>query len=470
MNYKNKYSYSYIDDWIQFIKYNKKTKPSTDYKKALLITGPSGVGKTTCLYNILHSYDYNITEFNLLDFKNHSLIKEHINNILHYKNIQALFNNTQNNKIIIFNEIDKISLSDRSIVNNVIKYIRSHIDTTTSFIPIIFKGNTYTNYFSTIKEVAMYLSFPLPTDNDIFLFCKEYVHTQRMSLTDVQIQCLIEYFIPNFRLIKNNLDIVNFYIQKHKKFSLPKIKQIIKNNQSDIDIDMYQSVYELLNTKQDLLTCEHIMSKDTKYILLLLHKNILSYIQYNTKNTFTNKLKQIYDIYTYFNYSTHILYNFDSSNRLFLYNYVNSSISVLCNSIVNNKHYKLDYGKFSTIQKSPIYSKLNYKFCNLKYINIITTKININPYNFQMFSHYLYYIIQKYKIKKYTTVLKKYISTKSIQSKELDKIFKLNYLNKLYKSKKKKSYYKIYKECMKIENKKTKKKNQKIKQNKSRKK
>ena len=446
MNYKKKYSYTYIDQWVQFIKYNKQINPSVDYKKSILITGPCGIGKTTCLYKVLSAHNYNITEFNLLDFKNHSEIKKQISNILHYKNIHSLFTNTNNNNIIIFNEIDKISVSDRSIINNIIKYIRSSTPNNKKYVPIIFKGNNYSSFFKKITEVAMYLKFPLPSENDKFLFCKDYIHTNNISITDVQIQCFIEYLPYNYRSIKNNLDVIFFYIKKNKTFSLENIKLLIKDNQNDLDVDIYQGVYELLTSKLEPETCQHIMSKDTKYILLLLHKNILSYVQYNTKNTSLNKLHRIEDIYTYMNYSTLILHYFNNVNKLFLYNYINSTVSVLCNSIVNNKKNRLEYGKFSIIHKSPIYSKLNYKFCNLKYIKILTNKLNINDYNFQLFSHYLYYIINKYKIKKYAVVAKHFIDTHALQSKELDKIFKLNYLHK--NNIKKKNYSKIYKELL----------------------
>ena len=388
MNYKNKYSYKYIDEWIQFALYDKKKNSKTEYKRSLLITGPCGIGKSTCLYSVLNKYKYNITEFNLLDFKNHSLIKEQINNILHYKNIQSLFTNTPNKNIIIFNEIDKITVSDRAIINNIIKYIRLFKSYDKKYVPIIFKGNSYNSFYKSITDVAMYLKFPLPTENDIYLFCKKHIKKNKIKLTDVQLSCFISFLPSNFRSIKNNLDVINFYIKKNK-FSLPRIKEIINNNKNDVDIDIYQGVYELLTTKMEPIECEHIMSKDTKYIMLLLHKNILSYIQYNTKNSFKNKIDNILNIYTFFNFSTNILHYFDSNITRFLYNYVNYSISSLCNSVVNDKINKLDYGNYSTIKKSAIYSKLNYKFCNLKYINIITSKININGYNFQLFSHYL---------------------------------------------------------------------------------
>jgi len=445
---KTKLSYKFIDQWIQFIKYNKKTDPTKEYKRSLLILGPSGIGKSKCLYEILLSYGYDVTEFNLLDFKNINKLKDVIHNILHYKNIQSLFTNTKNNKILIFNEIDKISNSERCIINILLKYIRSHTTFNTSYIPIIFMSNTYANYFKTICDVAMKFQFPLPSNNDIFLFSKDYIATNNICITDVQLSCIVKYLTPNYRLIRNNLDVVDFYIKKHKKFSLAKITTLLKNHTNDLDIDVFQSIYELLNTNNTLESCEHIMSKDTKYILLLLHKNYIPYLQYNTKDTFHNKLQYILDIHTYINYSSKILYKYEKSNNIFLYKYINSTVPILINSIIKNKKTQLEYGKYSLIKKSSIYSKLNYKFCNLKYIKIICNKFGININNYQLFAHYTYHLLKKYKTKKYNKIIREFLLKWSITHKELDKIYKLSYINK--QTTDKINYNKIYKEIIKF--------------------
>ena len=380
-----------------------------------------------------------------MDFKNINKLKDVIHNILHYKNIQSLFTKTKNNKILIFNEIDKISNSERCIINILIKYIRSNSST---YIPIIFKANTYVTYFKSICDVAMKFQFPMPSDNDILSFCKDYITANSINITDVQLNCIVGYLSPNYRQIRNNLDVVDFYIKKNKKFSLSKIKKILKNHTTDLDIDVFQSIYELLNNKNTLNNCEHIMSKDTKYILLLLHKNYIPYLQYNTKDTFNNKLKYILDIHTYINYSSKLLYSCEQTNNAFLYKYINNTVPVLINSIIKNKKTQLEYGKYSLIQKSSVYSKLNYKFCNLKYIKIICNKFGININNYQLFAHYIYHLLNKYKTKKYNIIIKDFLHKWSITHKDLDKIYKLSYINKL--SKDKINYNKIYKEITKL--------------------
>ena len=58
MNFTNTRSYTFIEKWLTFAKYNKQTNPDITYKKGLLISGPSGIGKSTCLYDILHKRSF----------------------------------------------------------------------------------------------------------------------------------------------------------------------------------------------------------------------------------------------------------------------------------------------------------------------------------------------------------------------------------------------------------------------------
>ena len=78
----NNHSYKYIDQWVQYITYNKKKNKSETYKKNLLITGPCGIGKTTYLNYLLKKNNYTLFEFNLIDFKRPDYIKDQIKNIL----------------------------------------------------------------------------------------------------------------------------------------------------------------------------------------------------------------------------------------------------------------------------------------------------------------------------------------------------------------------------------------------------
>jgi len=454
----NNHSYKYIDQWVQYITYNKKKNKSETYKKNLLITGPCGIGKTTYLNYLLKKNNYTLFEFNLIDFKRPDYIKDQIKNILECRDISTLFTNKKHNKVIIINQVDQFNTTEKSILQKVIKYITKHSEknkkikkkNTTkhknknNIIPIVFMSNVYKSFFKSFHKYSMRLIFPIPSEYEISSFSKYYIKKKKISITEINLIRILQSFPPNFKKISDILDLIQIYMRIHNKFNLIPIQQIIINNSSDLDIDIYQSTYQLVSEPQTLQTCGYIMSKDTKYISLLLHTNFVYYLHHNTNNTFHNKLNLMIQFNTYIQMFSKILYYYlYSKNNMALYQYINYTVSTFSNLTLHDKQTTLPYHSYTHILKSPVISKLNYKFCNIKYIRKISNHIHINEYSFQTFAHYLYYIFSKYKVKKYKSILKTVIDQYTFVYKDIDKIFKLMYIHKI--KPKLINYSKIYK-------------------------
>ena len=277
-------------------------------------------------------------------------------------------------------------------------------------------SNTYKTYFKSFYKYCIHLKFPIPSEYEISSYSKHYIKKNNINISEINLIRIQNYFPPNFKKISEILDLIQIYININKKFNLIPIQQIIKNNSSDLDIDIYQSTYQLLSEPCTVKKCGSIMSKDTKYISLLLHTNMANYIHYNTNYSFEESL--------------HIFLKFNTYVPVFIYNYINYTLSCYSNNILNNKH-KKEYCSHSNVIKSPVISKLNYKYCNIKYIREICNHLEINIYSFQVFAHYLYYLFSKYKVKKYKKNLLFLINYYQLTYKEIDKIFKLIYIQKL---------------------------------------
>ena len=443
----NNQSYKYIEQWIQFITYNKKKNKNETYKKNLLITGPCGIGKTIYMHYLLKKYDYKIFEFNLIDFKQSDYIKGQIKNILEYRDISSLFTNKKINKIIIINQIDQFNTTEKNILQNVINYItknnigdkkkkrkknkKEKLSQKKNIIPIVFMSNTYKSFFKSFLKYSMRYIFPLPSEYDISLFSKYYIKKKNIDISEINLIRIQNNFPPNYKSIANVLDLIQVYIRVHKKFNLIPIQQIILNNKSDLDIDIYQSSYRLLSEPLTYQKAGYIMSKDTKYISLLLHKNFIFFLQHNTNGTFDDNLNQLLYFNSYVNFFSIILQSYlHTNNNILLYQYVNYTLSKCGNIILHNKQTTSQYPSYNQILKSPVISKLNYKFCNIKYISAICKRLDINDYSFQIFAHYLYYLFTKHKVKKYKNIVLSIINHYNLTYKEIDKIFKLMYIQK----------------------------------------
>ena len=86
-------------------------------KKALLLYGPSGTGKTTSVHALAHDVGLEIVEVNASDTRN----KENINDIVgNYSKQGSLF---ARKKLIMIDEIDGLNIKDRGAVSEIIKVI-----------------------------------------------------------------------------------------------------------------------------------------------------------------------------------------------------------------------------------------------------------------------------------------------------------------------------------------------------------
>ena len=134
------------------------------------------------------------------------------------------------------------------------------------------------------------------------------------------------------------------------------------------------------------------------------------------------------------------------SNQWELTDYISALSCGTANLTLNNSK-RTNSIKYTNVDSSPVYSKINYKFYNLKLINEICKKLKINPNNFQDYTFNIFkYFIFKNPIKKEYEKFIKYLKTCKLTFVDLDKSIKLSYLyieySKSYSSKKKREYNK----------------------------
>ena len=93
--------------WIQNY---KKSKENT--KRALLISGAPGIGKTTLAHLLLEEFQYNTIEFNASDIRNQKLVKENLSNIMGKVSISSMMGGHKRNGVIM-DEVDGMSSGDK---------------------------------------------------------------------------------------------------------------------------------------------------------------------------------------------------------------------------------------------------------------------------------------------------------------------------------------------------------------------
>jgi len=127
-----------------FINSYKKQK-----KKALLIYGPTGTGKTSSVYAIANDLNLEVFELNASDFRNKDQINTKLGAAL---NQQSLFSQ---GKLILIDDIDGLSgTKDRGAIPEVIRLMQK------SIYPIILAcHNPYDKKFSSLRSKVVMVEY-----------------------------------------------------------------------------------------------------------------------------------------------------------------------------------------------------------------------------------------------------------------------------------------------------------------------
>ena len=140
-----------------FIENFKKQK-----KNAVLVYGPSGIGKTSAVYALANELGLEIVEMNASDFRN----KEQINSVAGAASQQmSLFGKS---KLILIDELDGVAgREDFGGVTAIEKLI-----TASKFPIIITANNPFDKKFSSVRKKAEMLQFKLLEANDTYKILK----------------------------------------------------------------------------------------------------------------------------------------------------------------------------------------------------------------------------------------------------------------------------------------------------------
>ncbi|RVD91618.1 DNA replication factor C subunit [Tubulinosema ratisbonensis] len=190
-------------------------KGKTD-KKAVLLSGPPGCGKTTMAYFVAKELNFNIAEFNASDVRNKSEILKKIKSGIFSDSVSDKIKK----KVLIMDEVDGMS-SDRGGIPELTKLIKS------SKIPVICICNDrYHPKIRTLSNYCLDLRFRKLDARQILPRIKEILKKEGKQLLDPLLNDLILHSNGDLRYILNSLQ----NLTTRTTISMQQSKDFIKKN------------------------------------------------------------------------------------------------------------------------------------------------------------------------------------------------------------------------------------------------
>jgi len=153
---------------------------SKQRKKALLLYGPSGTGKTSAVYALAYESNLEILEINASDLRNKEQIESVLGNAIKQK---SLFHR---GKLILVDEIDGLNtMEDRGGISALAKII------TETYFPIIMTTtNPFDFKFSSLKNKSKLVAFQAVDHNAIFTLLKKIAENENLEYNETDLKKL----------------------------------------------------------------------------------------------------------------------------------------------------------------------------------------------------------------------------------------------------------------------------------------
>lgn len=179
-------------------------------KAAALLTGPPGIGKTTTAHLVCKEAGYEVVEFNASDTRSATAIRDILEKA---GKSTALGANIQTHRVIILDEVDGMSSSDRGGIAEITRFLRGGCA-----FPILCIANERTSpKLRSLASVCLDIRFSRPTKSTIAkTLISTVVKKEGLKVTQSDLETLCEQSGNDIRSIINSLQFASIDRAKGK--------------------------------------------------------------------------------------------------------------------------------------------------------------------------------------------------------------------------------------------------------------
>lgn len=225
--------------------YSKKPKNA---KKAALLYGPIGVGKTSSVYALAKELDYDLLEINSSDLRDEASMKSFLGSALGQ---QSLFFRP---KIVLIDEIDNISgKSDRGCLSALSEALEK------SHFPIILTANDpFDSKFKDVRKNSMMIEYAELTPQVISHALKWVCEQESIEAEERAIQAIAHRSAGDLRGALIDLQVCSVIEDGKKKFNLNSVSNLSDRKRTETIINSLRRIFKSSSAQNSLSALEDI--------------------------------------------------------------------------------------------------------------------------------------------------------------------------------------------------------------------
>ena len=218
-------------------------------KKALLLYGPPGCGKTSAVIAVAKDKDMELIEVNASDFRNTDSLNSSVGNALNQRSLFA------KNKLILVDEVDGLAgREDRGGISTITSLIKK-----SSFPIICCANNVWESKLSGLRKVCTLVPWDPPSTQNISDLLASIVEKEKLNVDDKFLKSIarrsggdvraavtdLQILISSNKLNKEGIDNVDERSQTDTMFNA--LVKILKSSDPEVALSSLQNVNEDFN-------------------------------------------------------------------------------------------------------------------------------------------------------------------------------------------------------------------------------
>lgn len=262
--------YSWLENW--FDKPHDLKGTSIDSFKAVLISGPPGIGKTTAATLISKKLGYDVIEKNASDYRSKKLLNENLRVCLDNTSVNGFFNeatkNEENSKkiVLLMDEVDGMSSGDNGGVAQIAQFCRI-----TKTPMILICNDKSLPKMRPLDKVCFDLVWRRPTAREMKARLMTIAHREGLKLDPNLVDKLVSITHNDIRQIIN---IMSTVARTQKSLNFDNLNDMQDSWEKEVSLKPFDIIAKLLSSnKYSINEKIQLYFNDMDIIPLMIHEN-----------------------------------------------------------------------------------------------------------------------------------------------------------------------------------------------------